>query len=395
MSLYKEKKIAGFFIFVNLFYLTQGIVPALGSLYTLMLLILLVISAYYFVIVNTTYNKSVFIKALNILVLMFTVYGFLHFLDPLEEIRSIIPDYRAYTYLTNAYKPLLQIYPLYYFSRKGYIDEDVIKTWIIPATLCALAAFYVKNQEISISLLTNDVVGTTNNTGYLIVSVIPLLFFSKKNIISYSILAIVIAFVFISSKRGAIILAALCTVWFIFFDLKMSPARKKLWVIPLVIVAGVVLFVFLSRIFEESYYMQYVYEKTLDGDSSGRDVLYNKAWDHFINKSSFTTMLLGNGADSTYCIIGNRAHNDWLELLMNQGLLGVFVYLFFWFSIFKTWLRNKSQKFIYAVLGSIIILFFLRTLVSMLYNDLSPIACLPFAWCMAYCDSKSVKYKNS
>ena len=192
--------------------------------------------------------------------------------------------------------------------------------------------------------------------------------------------------VFISAKRGAIMITGLSTAWFLYYDLKKSTGKQKVIIVLLVVIAGLFLYNYISSLIEESYYLNYLFEKTIEGDSSGRDLLYARAWETF-KSGDLINVVFGYGADSTYTLLGNRAHNDWLELLINQGIIGVLVYAFFWYQIFWYWFKSKSSIFTFAVLGSIVIIFFMRTLFSMLYNDLSPIACLPFAWCIAKKDS--------
>lgn len=393
MTFYKKEPIAGLFIFVDIFFLTHGVIPALNSVYSLMLLLIIVISLFYVYKANKDYGNSHFIKSLNLLIILFTIYGLLNIVSPIHENFYLIPNYRAHTYLTNAYKPMLQIYPLYYFCRKGYIDEDVITTWVIPSLIAVLIAYYVNSIELGVLEMFGEV-QETNNTGYLIASLTSLLFFVNKRIPRYALLVIIIAGVFFCAKRGAIVITILCAIWFLFYDLRSAKATNIVWIIVLAVAASFLLFKFVSAIYEESYYLNYLLEKTESGNSSGRDVLFTKAWDVFIN-GSLLTILFGHGADSTFSLLGNRAHNDWLEFLVNQGLLGVFIYALFWIQIFRAWVRSKSHN--YIVLGIIVILFFSRTLFSMLYNDLSPIACIPFAWCLASVDKEYCvvrRYKN-
>ena len=350
MYYYKKESIVGWFIFINILTLTQGIVPAFDSIYRLLLLLIFAISFLYAYKVNSEYGESGFIKSLNLLILLFTIYGLFNILNPIAATYYILPDYRPYTYLTNAYRPLVQIYPLYYFSRKGYIDKNVIKSWVLPSVLIAVIAYAAKQQSLSGAIATPDGVETTNNTGYIMVSLIPMLFFIHKSAIKYILLSLIAAFVFVSSKRGAIVLAVLAACWFVYYDFKYLSTKKRMWIIPLVLVLGTFVYRLLYGIFEDSYYMQYVYEKTLEGNSSGRDILFSRAWDYFENKSTFLTIILGNGADSTYSILGNRAHNDWLEFLINQGVFGFFVYAHFWITIIYIWLKHKSWNFFYMVL---------------------------------------------
>ena len=398
MTFSKEKRLSFFFIFVNIFYLTQGIVPALSIMYSVLLLFIFLISIIYIPKVHHLYGDSNFIKSLDIFVLLIGIYGVINLIQGADfQLRSMLPDYRPHTYLTNAFRPLLQLYPLYFFVRKGYINEDTIRFWVIPSMIAALVAFYVNDMTAEVSTADAGDVERTSNIGYLIVSIFPLLFFLKKNLIKYLLLSLVVIMVFISAKRGAILIAGLSTVWFLFFDLKKSTGKQKVTILLLMCLAGTFLYRYLSEVFEESYYLNYLLEKTIAGDSSGRDVLYSRAWKQF-EDGSLLNVIFGYGADSTYTILGNRAHNDWLELLINQGIVGVLVYAILWFEIFRCWVKSKtnSNSLIFIVMGSIIIIFFMKTMFSMLYNDLSAIIAIPFAWCIASIDmKKTVLHRES
>lgn len=388
MIFYKNKTIAGWFVLFDILFVTHGLIPALNIFYSLILFLIIAISLLYFYIVNKEYGQSHFIRSLNLLVALFTIYGIYNIINPIEATFYILPDYRPYTYITNAYRPLLQIYPLYYFARKGYIDEEVIKSWVVPSFIAVGFAFYVNNMK-TLSMSTLSSIEQTSNTGYLVASLFPLLFFLKDDLLKYILLAFAIFFVFICAKRGAMVIAVISALWFLLYNLKSTKSYSKIKILVLIAVIGLILYRYIYAIFEESYYLNYLLEKTQSGDSSGRDDLFSKAWIHFSEKSSFVNFLFGYGADSTYSILGNRAHNDWLELLINQGLIGFLIYAYLWIQLVKLWLKSKTNRFMYFVFGLIVTSFFMKTMFSMLYNDLSSIACLPFAWCIASIDKQN------
>ena len=387
MIYFKNKSIAGWFVFINTLFITHGVLPALDAFYSLLLVLIIGISILYVYKVNSEYGSSHFIRSLNLFVFLITLYGIFNIMNPIMSTFLVVPDYRPYTYITNAYRPLLQIYPLYYFARKGYIDEEVVKSWVIPCFIVVGVAYYIDSMK-TLSLATLSDVEQTSNVGYLVVSLFPLLFFLKKDVLKYILLAFAIFFVFICAKRGAMVIAGISTLCFIYYDFNSSKANSKIKIVFLTIVIGLVLYRYLYAVFEESYYLNYLLEKTQSGNSSGRDDLFSKAWIQFSEKSSFFNIILGNGADSTFSLLGNRAHNDWLEVLVNQGIIGFLIYAYLWIQIFKLWIRSKTNKFIYIVFGLIVISFFMKSMFSMLYNDLSAIACLPFAWCVASIDKQ-------
>ena len=111
-------------------------------------------------------------------------------------------------------------------------------------------------------------------------------------------------------------------------------------------------------------------EDTIEGNTSGRDSLYSFFWTYFTKNDNFLHYLIGRGANGTLEIYDNYAHNDWLEIAVNQGLLGIFVYAFYWFGFYKTW-RNASNIEAKSILTLMALIFFAQTMFSMSYSDMS------------------------
>ena len=137
-----------------------------------------------------------------------------------------------------------------------------------------------------------------------------------------------------------------------------------------------------SYMLQNSAYFNERLEYTLEGNSSGRDRLYSVFWRHFINESNPFLFLFGNGALATLTISFNAAHNDWLEIAINQGLLGILVYVYYWMMFYKTWKKSKFDSEIYLATGLILLVFFMKTLFSMSYNDMTVYDTLCLGYCM-------------
>lgn len=88
-------------------------------------------------------------------------------------------------------------------------------------------------------------------------------------------------------------------------------------------------------------------EDTASGQSSGRDILYSTYWSHYINNDNIVQLLFGEGAYHTENILHLKAHNDWLELLIDCGLCGAILYFVYWYSFFKMW--KKVRSFMYII----------------------------------------------
>jgi O-antigen ligase len=67
-----------------------------------------------------------------------------------------------------------------------------------------------------------------------------------------------------------------------------------------------------------------------EGNLSGRTELYSSLWMYYKN-SDIKNLLFGYGFAQSIRFVGNTAHNDWLEILIGQGIMGISLY-FFYFS---------------------------------------------------------------
>ena len=80
------------------------------------------------------------------------------------------------------------------------------------------------------------------------------------------------------------------------------------------------------RYYLNNEYLQYRLELAAQGDTSNRDIIYSNIWNTWLN-SDFFHLLFGYGFAAYLKLsgTGNFAHNDWLEILSNFGLLGVII----------------------------------------------------------------------
>lgn len=353
-------------------YFTQGTIIPRGGIISLVVLVLfLLISGYYLYIANAKYRLNSYFKALNVFLLMFTVYG----------VYSLsVRDTNGMNYLKAIYLSLMPTYSFYVLKLKGKIDESWIRTVFF------IMAGVVIVQYMAARLALIETYGDTDrtvNVGYEILALLPLVwFFKKRPVVQYILWAVILALTLTTIKRGAIIIGALCTVYFIYNSLRNSTRKTRWYVWILVLLFFVIGVRYVSSFYANSEYAQTRMELTMDGYSSNRDVLYAKAWNVFIN-SNMMGLLFGHGTLSTIKLIGREAHNDWLELLVNQGLLGFIVYLFYWIAFYKVYNRNGDTES-KQIIGTLLIIYFMSTLFSMSYTSMT----LPSNLAMGYCLAK-------
>lgn len=307
--------------------------------------------------------------------LLFTIYGFiLVLLSPSTLYYPISgKSMQSYNYIKSIYLSLLPIYPFYYYTKKGYLTSERLRTWGLIFLISVTLSYFRTQRETLRILLENgyNADETTNNDGYLFLSCLPLLvLYRKKPLIQFATFAFVMAFIVMGMKRGAIAIGLVGSVYFMLQLIRNSKGKKRFLLILLSVGICIGAIFFFIQEMSASDYMKKRLEDTLEGNSSGRDNLYSFFWNYFTGQADFIHYLIGRGANGTLEIYYNYAHNDWLEIAVNQGLLGVVVYAFYWFCFYKTWKYSTNIE-AKTILALTILIFFAKTMFSMSYNDMS------------------------
>ena len=378
--------------FVNIYFLlwclyySQGTLYETGSIISQSLLaILLLLSIIHFVRTNDKSTPSP-LKWLNLLIVMFVVYGLIGIVN--GDVFNV-GGMTNIGYVKNILVSFLPVYSFYYFTKNGEIDESQLFAWTI--ILLVVYSFSYLNTRLSelndpLSAAVVDSEDKTNNAGYLIASLIPLVFFlGKKPLIQYSALALIMFFTVSSMKRGAILVGAAMMLILVLSSLKGRNARQKLAIGALLVGIVYVGVYYVRYLLSTSDFFNMRLEMTLEGDSSNRDDIYTFFYRYFISQADIGRLFLGSGANATLKIYGAFAHNDWLEIAINQGVLGLVLYLGYWISQIKNWRKVKSNKAVYLVLGLVLFYMLFRSFVSMSYM-MVPLSC---SVALGYCLAKS------
>ncbi len=384
------KYFANIYIGLWCLYNLQGTLYETGSIISrLVLVVLLVLSLYYFVLSQARCKMPTVLNILSWLIIIWSVYGVVNMLYGPQLI-----DSPRFTYLKNILSSLLPIYPLYYFFRKGSLTEFMLKLWIPIFVGISIAQFYKDYQE---SLMAAMLIGSSreefvNNSGYIVLSVLPLIpLYQKKPLFQYIILAICAAFVIMSVKRGAMLTMAVASLYFFYKNFLSGRSRKtKFWSWMLTIVVLIAGFYFVTQYLSESDLFAQRLDDTRAGYSSGRDQIYSYYANYFFNQP-FLYFLIGNGADGTIKLFGLHAHNDWLEIAIDNGLFVLILYFIYWVFILKTIKNYRGEDINKMMLSMFGIIFFLETFFSMSYNSIPIYSSIAFAYALAT-NSKVVYY---
>lgn len=201
----------------------------------------------------------------------------------------------------------------------------------------------------------------SSNSIYYVLCALPFVFLVPR--IKWQIIGlfVVTATILISGKGTCLL--ALVIIWIIFavkrLDLKKMSVSKmviRMLAIILLVVAFVNFFqaqtdLQIVKIIEDTW-------TELNSGGNGRSSIYVTAWNVFL-KSDIWGQLVGHGYNWIDSAINIGTHNDFLMILCNYGLIGLGLYIFFWFHLVQTIydLKRMGSDFLVAYEVSIVAFF--------------------------------------
>lgn len=272
-----------------------------------------------------------FFKAFNTFAIFLSIYGIFNIITG-----GATPLVTSEVFLKNILLSFLPLYSFFYFSQKGEINSTWIKYAFLVLCLLAFVQF-TQNRIEELAEAAVERVNITNNKGYAFLALMPFLVFWKdRRTIQFVLLLFLTAYILMAMKRGAIVIGAFCSTYFIFQSFKNSSSKERFILFVLVGAFVFLLFDLWGDYMSSNTYFQSRLESTLEGDTNGRNDIYSSLYNHFTLDANLFNYFLGFGPDSTIAYYGHYAHQDWIELLLNCGLIGVFMYGLFYIQSFKT-----------------------------------------------------------
>jgi len=209
-----------------------------------------------------------------------------------------------------------------------------------------------------------------NNVSYSFVALLPVVFLIRKKIFSVAVLIFLMFFIIQGAKRGAILGGGLIVA--VYFYHLIKDANNKNNSLRLV---GVLILILLLMYFGYDYYLsnEFVIDRmsSIYEGGSGRDFIYTKILNYWYHSDNIVKYFFGFGfAYSLKITNGLFAHNDWLELLSNIGLIGVLSYLMLYYSSIRVFQKYNWVSIEKYILLSVMLVWFLSSMVSMWYTNI-------------------------
>lgn len=346
---------------------------------------------YYIKTVSNIQKEPLIIKTLTVFYLLLAIYGFLVVLEGktfqvgMREVRKVV----TLSYIVKVSWSLLPIFVFYNYAKKRLLTKQYILKWLFTFAIVAIVCYFFMLQASQLKMGEEEV---TNNGGYLILSFVPLFLFMKtRSWLQYAFFAGAMLLVLLSIKRGAILVGLMCTAVY-FLYIFWQARRSALFGVVIALVLG---FYGSYTVFEQlsakSDYFQKRLEETIEGDTNGRDLIQGFFLNYYFNESTTKEKLIGGGANATLELFGMYAHNDWLELAINQGLLGLLLYLFFWIAFIRLLFKKKVPTEVKCCLVMLFVIYFLKTWFSMSYTEYTLYSSMAFGYCIAMSSQRGDK----
>lgn len=323
------------------------------------------------------------LKAFSLFVFVLITYSFI---GTIQGKTYEISNYTltAANYLNNTWMYASPVFSFYWFAKKNLIDVKYIKILTYCGIVFSVAFFITVNNEIADS---SGNFGDTNNASYIFLQLFPLLLFFKDNRkIQFSLLFLFLVAIIISSKRGAILIAVVCLFLFYKSSISLSSKRNKKSLIVLSVLSLIVIVAFVFYELSNNYYFnEKILSLFIDKDTSGRDEYYSTLWSYYNILFSDTEKFLGKGLYGTIAIIGNYAHNDWLEYLISFGIVGSGCYGLYFYSLVCYYSKTRSNSIVQSnMLLLTIVILFMSSLFSMSFTGMRIFISFSLGYSIAY-----------
>lgn len=328
-----------------------------SNIFTLILLFLNVSAMLY---LYKTNNKL--LRGLAILVVMMCISSISSWaLSPKYQMGAA-GLYSTSHIMTGTIKNLTTFFLVYDLSQRNIIKSSTIFRVGIILLVITLFGYFVERSTLDYSKF-----GRANNVAYTLLCVSLLVMSSSKLKKDYFLLVGLVFLVVLGAKRGAILSLGVVVTCYIYYKY-FKNGGKKILLIPIIIAS----FYYIGNyIYSTDENLQLKAEATAAGDTSGREYINEILWVHWLN-SPTKDQIFGYQFAGSVGLLGMDSHNDWLELLTGQGVIGVVLYtliLLYWFRLY--WVNRKyltnNEKFV--ITGGLLMWILKSTVSQTLYGE--------------------------
>lgn len=231
------------------------------------------------------------------------------------------------------------------FYNLGLKTDFINVKTIIVLTFIIVSALFLHGRITVIKGITTETDMVINS--YYPMVLLPLVLAYVKRNYGIIFFSIVILLIILSGKRAGLLAITIMLIAY-YFQISLKNFTKSIRNITII---AILLFVSYSvnNTFKRVYDIDIIdrLERVVEDGGSGR----NAIWLNLTNKISNASLLnfvFGNGLGSTSKDIGINAHNDFLQVFYEFGVIAFIMYIIFYFSMIKEYFQMVKYKYPYA-----------------------------------------------
>lgn len=242
---------------------------------------------------------------------------------------------------------LMVISPIFVLLFLHSVINKIELTTINVILLCIIS--WIIFQYFTLYLTTSvelNAVQLVTNSSYYLLLFLPIVLCINNKWIRYSYVIIISIAVLLSTKRGGIIALLLSLFFYTIINIRIQKKSmfKGIFWLSLFSLVAVLIFLYINKLGDELLFTRFA--NTQDSHGSGRLEVY-MATIAMIEDSNILNILIGHGWDAVLrdSPLMLAAHNDFLEVLYDFGLINFIFYLSFYvhlFSHIKQMYRSRS-----------------------------------------------------
>lgn len=273
----------------------------------------------------------------------------------------------------------------------GYKNRNTLyNSRIIALTI---PIYFVVFQSVRAYFVQNTDDTALISTAYYALFLMPFAFMIKRKWLMWFLVCIIFLTVVLSSKRagfisfiGALIVYAYLTIK---IDNKGDGSRLK-YLLTFVLVGIIGLQLFNSFISTNDIHLLDRLATMSEDGGSGRDEVYAYTWGLLMDSDLFS-LLFGHGFNTVvnYSILGLSAHTDFLETPFDYGIVGMIIYIIFYFRLFKYYkiLKRYNPNYAPIFLSTLFITLVLSAFAHLIiYPTHYLFFCMYWGFLMGECD---------
>ena len=253
----------------------------------------------------------------------------------------------------------------------------LISVFLVPVIISVLM---IANSDI----LMDDEISRDYVFGFIVF--LPLLLYYRNNLLPLVFLVVSAVICMISAKRTGILIVASLILFLLFIKAETKKARESAFIWALVfcclLLAAYWILPNLSPQIENSFGRLGSF---YDDSNEVRFSLYERTFSE-IQQSGIISLFFGHGCLATVELFGNPAHNDWLEITYDYGILPLLcIVLLFSSLVFKAIKSFKKDLTASLILSSTLVVFFITTVGNCMFTN--PVAVFMLLFTLGFAKS--------